>query len=57
MIFYESVYGSFQLENLSIQDYIDKAQNIANLHHQITECDSILEVSIYNYCHENLKTF
>ncbi|KAK4328680.1 hypothetical protein Pmani_000927 [Petrolisthes manimaculis] len=32
-----------QLENLSIQDYISKAENIATLHHQITECDSILE--------------
>lgn len=32
-----------QLENVSIKDYINKAQNIATLHHQITECDDILE--------------
>lgn len=30
-------------ENLSIQDYIRESTNIASLHHQIVECDQILE--------------
>ena len=31
-------------ENQSIQDYIRESQNIASLHNQIVNCDSILEV-------------
>ena len=30
-------------ENLCINDYIRESQNIANLHHQIVDCDGILE--------------
>ncbi|XP_057322457.1 vacuolar protein sorting-associated protein 52 homolog [Microplitis mediator] len=32
-----------EVENKSIQDYIKESQNIANLHNQIADCDSILE--------------
>lgn len=32
-----------ELENLSIKDYIEKAQNITTLHHEIQSCDSVLE--------------
>lgn len=32
-----------EVENASIQDYIQESQNIASLHNQITECDGILE--------------
>ncbi|XP_015927404.1 vacuolar protein sorting-associated protein 52 homolog [Parasteatoda tepidariorum] len=31
------------VENASIQDYIQESQNIASLHNQITACDEILE--------------
>lgn len=33
-----------EVENKSIQDYIKESQNIASLHNQIADCDSILEV-------------
>lgn len=32
-----------EVENASIQDYIQESQNIASLHNQITACDEILE--------------
>lgn len=31
------------VENKSIEDYIKESQNIANLHNQIGNCDTILE--------------
>lgn len=32
-----------EVENKSIEDYIKESQNIANLHNQIGNCDTILE--------------
>lgn len=32
-----------EVENKSIEDYIKESQNIANLHNQIGDCDTILE--------------
>lgn len=32
-----------EVENKSIEDYIKESQNIAYLHNQIGDCDSILE--------------
>ena len=37
------------VENKSIQDYIKESENIVELHHQIQDCDSILEVCITIY--------
>lgn len=32
-----------EVENRSIEDYIGESQNIASLHNQIGDCDTILE--------------
>lgn len=32
-----------EVENKSIEDYIKESQNIASLHNQIGDCDTILE--------------
>lgn len=34
-----------EVENKSIQDHIKESENIVELHHQIQDCDNILEVS------------
>lgn len=50
-----------EVENKSIQDYIKESQNIANLHNQIADCDSILEVKLgylyYYLLFQNINYF
>lgn len=45
LIFKSHEFDGFQLEQQSILDYINKADEVAALHSHVTTCDGILQVS------------